>query len=84
MRNVAIIIGLTGTLGGCGIGAKIEARNNYAASRAAYKECLNDHAPNQCESKRLAMEADQHAYDDLSAGIQKGGNQTLTINSQSQ
>jgi hypothetical protein len=63
--------------------AAVEAKNDYSASRAADKECLATKPPGQCEGLLLAMEADQHAYNDLSGGIQEGGNQTLTVNTQS-
>lgn len=81
MRNITIIIGLATTLAGCGIAAKVDARKEYRASVAAYKECLATRAPKYCEAQRLAMEADERQYDNLAAGTQ-GGNRTANINIQ--
>jgi hypothetical protein len=57
-------------LAGCAVAAKIDARNDYQASRAQYKDCLAQHAarPHACEGLRLAMEADERAYNDLNGG----------------
>jgi hypothetical protein len=40
MRNITIISSLTVTLAGCGIAAKIDAKNDYRTSVTAYMECL--------------------------------------------
>jgi hypothetical protein len=56
---IAIIISLTVTIAGCGIAAKIDTRNDYRVSVAAYMECLATHAPKDCEGLRLAMEAEE-------------------------
>jgi hypothetical protein len=70
-------------LAGCGIEAKVEARNEYRASVEAYKDCLAQHPnPKDCDSLRLALEADKRQYTDLSAGISQGGNRTANINIQ--
>jgi hypothetical protein len=81
-RSIIIVIGLSGTLAGCGIAAKVDARNEYRGSVAAYKECLATHAPKDGEGQRLAMEADERQYDNLAAGITNGGNHTSNINIQ--
>lgn len=60
MRYVAI--GLMLFLGGCGIMAINNAKKEYDASRLAYKACLADKPPAQCEGQRQAMNADARAY----------------------
>jgi hypothetical protein len=82
MGNNAIIISLTITLAGCGIAAKIDARNGYRASVTAYMECLATHAPKDCEGLRLAMEADERQYNDASAADTAGGNTAANIKTQ--
>jgi hypothetical protein len=68
-------------LTGCGIGAKIEARNDMQQSKLNYKNCLtnNPSDPKTCETTKLAYEADIRAYKTLSAGIQPGLNNTLNV-----
>lgn len=62
-------------LSGCGISTKIGARNDYLASEANYKNCLaqNSANPRQCDGLRLALEADERKYQNLSEGS-AGGN----------
>jgi hypothetical protein len=68
-------------LSGCGIEAKIDARNDMQQSKLNYKNCLanNPSNPQACESTRLAYEADIRAYRTMSAGIQPGLNNTLNV-----
>jgi hypothetical protein len=68
-------------LAGCGIAAKVHARDNMEASLAAYKGCLTQHPSDvsQCEGYRLAYQADLQAYRATAAGIQPGTNSTLNI-----
>jgi hypothetical protein len=82
IMRVLVVIIIAGGLGGCGLAAKVEARQDYRSSVAAYKECLATHAPNQCEGLRLAMEADERQYNNLSAGITPGGQRSANINIQ--
>ncbi len=51
-------------LPGCGIAAKVRARNDMEDSKAAYKKCLQQHPenPSKCEGWRRAYEADLEAY----------------------
>jgi hypothetical protein len=49
-------------LSGCGIAAKVNARQDMEASKAAYKACLATRAPEACEGQRQAYEADLSAY----------------------
>jgi hypothetical protein len=77
LTNVLSVLALSG----CGIGAKIEARNDVQQSKLNYKNCLanNPSSPQACESTRLAYEADIKAYRVMSAGIQPGLNSTLNV-----
>jgi hypothetical protein len=61
-------------LSGCGIAARVDARNEYQVSSANYKACLaaNPATPQNCESLRLAMETDERKYNNLSAGLNPG------------
>jgi hypothetical protein len=68
-------------LAGCGIAAKVDARQDYQASEAQYEACLtaNPAAPQNCEGLRLAMEADERRYSNLSAGINPGSQTTRNV-----
>lgn len=80
MRILAVIP-LCGLLAGCGIAARVDARNEYQVSAANYKTCLgvNPASPQACESLRLAMETDERKYNNLSAGINPGSQRTGTL-----
>ncbi len=69
MRILAIIIALP--LAACGIGSQVDARNEYQKSTDNYKQCLaaNPGAPQQCETLRLAMEADGRKYQEVSPDL---------------
>jgi hypothetical protein len=68
-------------LSGCGIAARVDARNEYQASAANYKACLaaNPAAPQNCESLRLAMETDERKYNNLSSGLNPGSQTQNTV-----
>ena len=70
-------------LSGCGLAARVDARNEYQTSSANYKACLsaNPSAPQNCEGLRLAMETDERKFNNLSAGLAPGAQRsdTLTI-----
>jgi hypothetical protein len=57
-------------LGGCSIAAKIDARTKFQKSVADYRACLDAHPweLKACDGKRLAMEAEERAYNNPSAG----------------
>jgi hypothetical protein len=82
--HLTIILSIL-ALSGCGIGAKIDARNDMQQSKLNYKNCLanNPSGPKACESTRLAYEADIRAYKTLSAGMQPGLNSTLNVTTSS-
>jgi hypothetical protein len=74
MRALASIAALL-LLSGCGVAAKVGARNDYLASEANYKNCLaqNSANPHQCDGLRMALEVDERKYQNLTAGS-SGGN----------
>jgi hypothetical protein len=69
------------SLAGCGIGARVDARNDYQASAADYKGCLaaNPASPQNCEGLRLAMETDERKYNNLSAGLNPGSQRSTNV-----
>jgi hypothetical protein len=72
-------------LTGCGVAAKVNARNDLEQSKAAYKECLAQHPQDvrACEGLRMSYETDLQTYKAMSSGIQPGSNSTVNINSSS-
>ena len=68
-------------LGGCGVSARVDARNDYQASAAQYKSCLasNPAIPQNCEGPRLAMETDERRYNNLSAGLNPGSQSSTNL-----
>jgi uncharacterized protein YceK len=82
MRNITIVIGLAAILSGCGVARMNQAANDYQASVAAYKQCLDEYPESQCEGKRLAMEADERQYNNRASAI-SGHQGAVSINSQS-
>jgi hypothetical protein len=84
MRTV-IVLALAMPLAGCGVAAKINARENYQQTASAYKQCLMENPSNPekfCEGYRLAAEVDERQYNNFGAGISPGGQATRNINIQ--
>src|SRR5215467_5649182 len=56
---------------GCGIAAKVRARDDMEVSKAAYKECLKQEGDNlaACDRFKKAYEADLQAYQATSAAL---------------
>ncbi len=52
------------TVAGCGVVAKVNARNDMEQSKAVYKNCLAQNPQNvsACEGYRLSYEADLKAF----------------------
>ena len=69
MRVLAIFIVLP--LAACGMGAQLDARNDYQKATDEYKQCMaaNPGAPQQCEALRLAMETAGRKYDEVSPNL---------------
>jgi hypothetical protein len=71
MKRPGILV-LVFALGGCGIAQRLDSRQHYEAARAnyetslaAYRTCVAA-GPIGCEGKRLAMEADERAFNAMS------------------
>ena len=61
IRAFVVLAGAV-AVGGCGVTAKVEARNAYQKPLAAYRACLaahSDDAPTACQSQKLAIEPDE-------------------------
>ena len=69
MRVLAIFIVLP--LAACGMGAQLDARNDYQKATDNYKQCMaaNPGAPQQCEALRLAMETAGRKYEEVSPNL---------------
>jgi hypothetical protein len=69
------------SLAGCGLAARVDARNDYQASATNYKACLaaNAASPQNCEGLRLAMETDERKYNNLSAGLNPGSQTSTNV-----
>lgn len=82
MKRVMLALMIAVPTTGCGIAAKVDARNEYQVSAERYKTCLAANAadPRACEGLRLAMEADERKYTNFSAGIQQGGSAAVNVN----
>lgn len=79
--KVWFILPVCAILGGCALAAKTDARNDYRASTDQYKACLtaNSAAPQKCEGLRLAMEADERKYNNLSASMNPDGQRSANV-----
>jgi hypothetical protein len=79
-KPAVAVLALT-LLSGCGVAAKINAREQYQSSANAYKACLiaNPSYTSKCEGYRLAMETDQHQYTDFSAGMTPGASRAANV-----
>lgn len=79
--RVWFILPICVALGGCALAAKTDARNDYRASTDQYKACLatNSAAPQRCDGSRLAMEADERKYNNLSAGMNPDGQRSANV-----
>ena len=69
MRVLAIFIVLP--LAACGMGAQLDARNDYQKATDNYKQCMaaNPGALQQCEALRLAMETAGRKYEEVSPNL---------------
>lgn len=64
MKKQLLIFVLCLSVAGCGIAAKVQAREDVQKSKAAYKECLADHpkSVNACSAQKEAYDADMDEY----------------------
>jgi hypothetical protein len=78
-RMLVVLCALT--LAGCGA-AKVDPRAyvhaEYQSADDEYRACINDNLRNveKCEGKRVQMETNERAYNNMAAGITHGGNVT--------
>lgn len=79
-RSLVLLMAILPT--GCGIAAKVQARDDMMAAKKAYTDCIvaNATSPNACQAQRAVFDVDMEAYRATSAGIQGGSNNTLTVN----
>jgi hypothetical protein len=82
--RLLLVVPLVLIVSGCGLAAKVDARHNYEQSTAIYRACVsaNSANPQVCEGKRLAMEADERAYNNMVTPLSRGVG-TYNINVQS-
>ena len=75
MRRAGVVLGAL-MLGGCSIAARIDARTEYQKSVADYRACLDAHPweLKTCDGKRLAMEAEDRAYNNQFVGARTNVN----------
>jgi hypothetical protein len=80
-RTWALVVAL-GLLSGCGIAAKVQARDDMERAKVAYTRGLaqNSADPAVCRGLGMAYQADMQAYRATTAGIQPGRNNTLNVN----
>jgi hypothetical protein len=83
MKKTLILLSLF-AVSGCGIAAKVQAREAYQQATVNYNNCLQSNQGNMsaCEADRQIMISDREEYNAFSAGIQTGGIRTLNVNSQ--
>jgi hypothetical protein len=76
-----IVMGLVLTVTGCGIAAKIQARQAYQQATADYDACLSAHSTHLdiCEAKRQIMLTDEAEYNNFAAGIYAGGSHAVNV-----
>jgi hypothetical protein len=86
IKIVTVCVCVCVLLSGCGIAAKVNARNDLEQSKAAYKDCLSQHPDDipACAGLHTAYEADLNTYRAMTAGVQPGTNNTMKVNSTSQ
>ena len=67
-------ITLAFAISGCGVAAKVQARDDMMQSKQAYTDCLraNSAEPQACAGLKEAYQADLQAYRATSAGIRPG------------
>ena len=70
MKQLCFLVAMATSLSACGLAAKMDARNDMEASKAAYKVCLagNPKDVSSCQALQLSYEADLKAYEATSAG----------------
>jgi hypothetical protein len=65
---------VSATACGCGVAAKVQARNDMMQAKSAYTQCLSENSsePSKCAGLREAYDADLQAYRATSSGLRSG------------
>jgi hypothetical protein len=85
-----ILLGLAAiSLSGCAgspVAVQREAQRQYATSVTNYRTCLAENSSNvkACEGLRLAMEADERAFNNMSASLPPNFSGTRSVNIQAE
>jgi len=84
MKKLALITVMVGSLCGCGIAAKVQARQAYQQATTNYDNCLmaNQNDVDACNADKQIMLSNEDEYNSLAAGIEPEGVHTLNMNSQ--
>ena len=70
-RRAFVLVGIF--VGGCGIAAKVQARNDMMQAKDAYTQCLAENSdPSKCQGLKEAYDADLKAYLATSSGVRSG------------
>lgn len=84
MRSIIVMaaVAICLALSGCGIAAKVDARQAYEQATQNYNACLAQNPSNvsACAGDQQIMENDEAEYNNFSAGIQLGATQSVTLN----
>jgi hypothetical protein len=69
-----VIVAIACAASGCGLAAKVQARDDMMQAKAAYTDCLqqNSAEPAKCTGLKEAFDADLQAYRATSAGARPG------------
>lgn len=72
--KILVLVETACVISGCGIVAKVDARNDMMAAKKEYTDCLrkNNAEPGACAGLKEAYQTDLQAYRATSAGIQPG------------
>jgi hypothetical protein len=72
-RYLSVVVLALATCG-CGIAAKVHARDDMMQAKTEYTQCLQENSvePAKCAGYKEAYEADLQAYRATSAGVQPG------------
>jgi hypothetical protein len=79
MREIRTTLFVTMTLAsvtayGCGVAAKVHARDDMMHAKSAYTQCLTENSsdPSKCAGLKEAYDADLQAYRATSSGLRSG------------
>lgn len=80
------LIGIAGIAGalllsGCGLAAKIDARQGYQRAVVAYQGCLSTHQADTsaCNADKFSMDAARQEYEEMTAGLSPGSIRSVNV-----